>query len=239
MRAVDVKPIPGLEQLPWAEVWFHEIDEARWREASAAAREIGKPGLDVWTTDATPEVVAFLEERGYEEVRRYAISELDVSAADDPGPPAFPLVTFAERPDLVEALFAIARESYPDQPGRSAHRLESLDEWRVWGLDPHPPEACFIALEDDRVLGYGFLSVRGRAVVARVHGDRARRARPRRRERDQARPARVGEGARRAVSPHGQRDEARRHARDEPASRLPPALRRDRAARSRRLTATN
>ena len=50
---MDVNPIPGLEQLPWAEVWFHEIDEVRWREASAAAREIGKPGLDVWTTDAT------------------------------------------------------------------------------------------------------------------------------------------------------------------------------------------
>ena len=62
--------------------------------------------------DATPGVVAFLEERGYEEVRRYVISELDVAAADDPGPPAFPLVTFAERPDLVEAIFAIARESY-------------------------------------------------------------------------------------------------------------------------------
>src|SRR3954471_7341450 len=99
--------MPGLEQLPWAEVWFHHIDEARWRDASAAAREIGKPGLEVWTTDATPEVVAFLEERGYEEVRRYAISELDLAAADDPGPPAFPLVTLAERPDLVERLFEI------------------------------------------------------------------------------------------------------------------------------------
>ncbi len=157
---MDVKPIPGLEQLPWAEVWFHAIDEARWREASAAAREIGKSGLDVWTTDSTPEVVAFLEERGYEEVRRYTISELDVSAADDPGPPAFTLVTLADRPELVEPIFAIARESYPDQPGRSAHRLESVDEWRVWGLDPHPPEAYFIAVEDGRVLGYGFLSMR-------------------------------------------------------------------------------
>jgi hypothetical protein len=155
---VDVKPIPGLEQLPWAEVWFHEIDDARWREASAAASEIGKPGLEAWTTDATPEVVGFLEERGYAEVRRYAISELDVAAADDPGPPAFELVTLAERPDLVETVFAIARESYPDQPGRSEHRLDSLDAWRPWGLDPHPEEAYFIALEDDRVLGYGFLS---------------------------------------------------------------------------------
>ena len=180
---MDVKPIPGLEQLPWAEVWFHEIDEVRWREASAAAREIGKPGLDVWTTDATPEVVAFLEERGYEEVRRYAISELDVSAADDPGPPAFPLVTFAERPDLIEALFAIARESIPRPARPLGAPARGLDEWRVWGLDPHPPEACLIAVEDDRVLGYGFLSVRGEqwwhgfTGIARAERGRGARAR--------------------------------------------------------------
>src|SRR2546422_7773296 len=61
---VDVKPMPGLEHLPFAEVWFHEIDDDRWREASVAARELGKTGLEVWTTDATPGVVAFLEERG-------------------------------------------------------------------------------------------------------------------------------------------------------------------------------
>ncbi len=152
--------MPGLEHLPFAEVWFHEIDEARWREASAAARAIGKTGLEVWTTDKTPGVVSFLEERGYEPVRHYVISELDVTAAHDPEPPAFPLVTFAERPDLAPALFEIALESYRDQPGRSEQQIESFESWRSWGLDPHPPEAYFVALEDGRVLGYGFLEVR-------------------------------------------------------------------------------
>src|SRR3954454_8781219 len=60
-RRVNVIPIPGLEHLPFAEVWFHEIDEVRWREASAAARALGKTGLEAWTTDRTPEVVAFLQ----------------------------------------------------------------------------------------------------------------------------------------------------------------------------------
>jgi GNAT superfamily N-acetyltransferase len=149
--------MPGLEHLPFAEVWFHEIDETAWHEASVAARAIDKSGLEVWTTDKTPHVVSFLEERGYEVVRRYVISELDVAAAPHPAEPAFPLMTFAERPDLAPALFEIARKAYPDQPGRSEQRIESLDGWRVWGLDPHPPEAYFIALEDERVLGYGFL----------------------------------------------------------------------------------
>jgi len=158
---VDVKPMPGLEHLPFAEAWFHEVDDERWRAASDAARAIGKTGLEAWTTDKTPDVVSFLEARGYEPVRRYVISELDVAAAAGPDTPAFQLVTFAERPDLATELFAIAREAYGDQPGRAEQRLESLESWRTWGLDPHPPEAYFIALEGERVLGYGFLHVEG------------------------------------------------------------------------------
>jgi GNAT superfamily N-acetyltransferase len=151
--------MPGLEHLPFAEVWFHEIDEARWREASERALAIGKTGLEAWTTDRTPEVAAFLEARGYEIVRRYVISELDVAAAAMPEPPTFELTTFAERPDLANALFEIACESYPDQPGRPEQRLD-FDEWRVWGLGSHPALTYFIALEHGRAIGYGFLELR-------------------------------------------------------------------------------
>jgi hypothetical protein len=62
---VEVKPIPGLEHLPFAEVWFREIDDAAWREASSAASALGKGGLEVWTTDASPPVIEFLEDRDY------------------------------------------------------------------------------------------------------------------------------------------------------------------------------
>jgi mycothiol synthase len=152
---MDVKPIPGLEQLPYAEVWFHEVDEARWREASGLARELGKTGLEVWTTDRAPDVVAFLESRGYEEVRRYVISELDVAASPDPDPPAFDLVTFAERPDLGPALYELAQLAHPDQPGRSDSTVS--ESWWEWGLAANPAESYFIALDGDRVLGYGYL----------------------------------------------------------------------------------
>jgi GNAT superfamily N-acetyltransferase len=155
---MDVKPVPGLEQLPYAEVWFHELDEPRWREACARARELGKTGLEVWTTDRTPEVVAFLEPRGYEEVRRYVISELDVAAAPDPDPPAFGLVTLAQRPDLADALYALAQIAHADQPGRSESHVS--EAWYEWGLRANPPESYFIALDDDdRVLGYGYLEL--------------------------------------------------------------------------------
>jgi GNAT superfamily N-acetyltransferase len=176
--SVEVKPIPGLEHLPFAEVWFHEIDEAAWREASSAATALGKSGLEVWTTDASPAVVDFLEARAYEHVRRYVISELDVAAAPAPDLPAFPLVTFAERPDLAEAVYAIAVDAYADQPGRSETRLGSFEEWRSWGLDPHPADAYFIAVDAARVLGYGFLEVDGEnwknGFMAIARGERGR-----------------------------------------------------------------
>jgi GNAT superfamily N-acetyltransferase len=158
---MEVKPLPGLEHLPFAEVWLREPDERAWRAASAAARAIGKDGLEVWTTDETPGVVSFLEARGYEIVRRYVISELDVAVAPEPDPPTVPLTTFAARPDLAMELYEVACEAYPDQPGRAENRMSPFEVWRTWGLDPHPADAYFIALDGDRVLGYGYLEVDG------------------------------------------------------------------------------
>jgi GNAT superfamily N-acetyltransferase len=158
---MEVNPIPGLEHLPFAEVWLREPSDALWHQASAAARAIGKESLEVWTTDETPDVVPFLEARGYGIVRRYRITELEVTTAPDPDPPAFPLTTFAARPDLADELYEIACEAYPDQPGRSEQRMPPFDDWRSWGLDPHPADAYFIALDGERVLGYGYLEVEG------------------------------------------------------------------------------
>jgi mycothiol synthase len=155
---MEIRPIPGLEHLPFAEVWFHAIDDDAWRAASEAARAIGKTGLEVWTTTRSPEVAQWLEERGYDEVRRYVISELDVSAAPDLGPPSFEVVTLVDRPDLQEELHELARIAYADQPGRAENRLEG---WLDWGLHAHRPDAYFIALEGGGLLGYGYLQLEG------------------------------------------------------------------------------
>lgn len=148
--------MPGLERLPYAEVWFHAVDDALWQEASSRARAIGKTGLEVWTTDRTPGVARFFETRGYREVRRYVISQLDVAAAPRPEPPAFELVTLRERPDLAPALFALAQVAHADQPGRSETVLG--DTWHQWGLAANPAEAYFVALGGGRVLAYGYLA---------------------------------------------------------------------------------
>lgn len=158
---MDVHAIPGLEHLPYAEMWLHAADDARWRDASVAAGALGKTGLEVWTTTRTPEVVPFLVERGYEEARRYAISELDVEAAPDPGEPRFEIASLAGRPELAGELFELAQVAYRDQPGRAETRVD--EEWFEWGLRAHPAESYFVAREDGRVLGYGYLERDGDA----------------------------------------------------------------------------
>jgi GNAT superfamily N-acetyltransferase len=156
---VQVQEIPGLGHLPYAEVWFHEVDDERWREASDGARGIGKSGLEVWTTTKTQQVADFFASREYEEVRRYAISELDVASARDLGAPELEIVAFADRPELADELYAIARTAYPDQFGREGTYIG--EEWYEWGLRAHPPESYLIALEDGRALGYGYLEHEG------------------------------------------------------------------------------
>lgn len=154
-----MREIPGLEQLPYAEAWFDAADETALVRASAAARALGKSGLEAWTTTRTPEVVPFLEGRGFAEVRRYVISELDVASSTDPGAPRLEVVALSERPGLEESLFELARACYPDQPGRAETRVD--EEWFEWGLRAHPPEGFFVALDGSRVLGYGYLEREG------------------------------------------------------------------------------
>ena len=158
---MDVRAIPGQGHLPWAEVWFHTVDEESWREASRKARELGKRGLEVWTTEAHPDVGAFLKQRGYEEVRRYLRFALDVGAAADPGDPGWPLTTLAERPELLPQVYDVAREVYVDQPGREDSDIGSLEVWQAWAVDPNPKDAFVVALAEDRAVGFGFLVVHG------------------------------------------------------------------------------
>jgi len=41
--------------------------------------------------------------------------------------------------------------------------MSPYEVWRSWGLDPHPADAYFIAVDGDRVLGYGYLEVDGKS----------------------------------------------------------------------------
>ncbi len=160
-RPMDVRPIPGQEHLRWAETSLPAAEEPAWHEASRAARELGKTGLEVWTTEAHPEVVRFLTERGYREAFRYLRYALDLAAAPDPGDPEHEVTSLALRPGLLPQIYAVALETYPDQPGRRDANIGTIQNWCGFAVDPNPPDAFMIALEDGVVIGFAILAVDG------------------------------------------------------------------------------
>jgi GNAT superfamily N-acetyltransferase len=106
--------------------------------------------------------LAFAEQRGFREVSRDRDVMLDVTklAPDAPDPPAgFALVTFAERPDLLPAVFSLDSEVAPDVPGHEAHAPRTYEHWHRQNVEGPGAllEACFVALEGDEVVGYAAL----------------------------------------------------------------------------------
>jgi mycothiol synthase len=106
--------------------------------------------------DAT---LAFAEHRGFNEVGRERDVLLDLSkvptAAPDT-PAGITLVTFAERPDLIRAVFAVDTEVSVDVPSHGTNEPMKYEDWSRENLEGPGafPEGCVIALEGDEVVGY-------------------------------------------------------------------------------------
>jgi GNAT superfamily N-acetyltransferase len=127
------------------------------------AVEHGATELDAPVAEGDDGSLAWAAARGYEEAGRNSRMVLDLTAIEAPAvePPAgIEIVTWAERPDLAEGLWEIAREAGPDIPGEEETEVGELDEWleRDMRGSGDRPEAVFVAVENGEVLGYAKLS---------------------------------------------------------------------------------
>jgi mycothiol synthase len=105
------------------------------------------------------ETLAFVNRRGFREVGRERDVVLDltkVAAVAAETPPGITLVSFAERPDLIPAVFAVDNEVTVDVPAHAQHEPLPYETWARENIEGPGafPEACFIALEGDEVVGY-------------------------------------------------------------------------------------
>jgi GNAT superfamily N-acetyltransferase len=127
------------------------------------AVEHGATELDAPVAEGDDGSLAWAAARGYEEAGRNSRMVLDLTAIEAPAvePPAgTEIVTWAERPDLAEGLWEVAREAGPDIPGEEETEVGELDEWleRDMRGSGDRPEAVFVAVENGEVLGYAKLS---------------------------------------------------------------------------------
>ena len=126
--------------------------------------ERGITELDAPVSEEDEGSIAWAATRGYHEAGRNSRMVLDLTAIETPTvepPPGIEIVTWAERPELAEGLWEVAREASPDIPGQEETDVGPLEEWldRDMRGSGDRPEAVFVAVEDGEVLGYAKLSL--------------------------------------------------------------------------------
>lgn len=132
---------------------------ALYRDLSAWCAE---RGLDAFEARMEADDEASLElvlRHGFTEIGRDTRMVLDLTTTDAPSleaPPGIEIVTWAERPDLARGMYDVAAEAYPDVPGSGDDAMEPFEDWLAHDLrgSADRPEATFVALAGDEVVGY-------------------------------------------------------------------------------------
>jgi len=128
------------------------------------ARELGYRELIGEVRERDADSIEWTERRGFVEVGRNSRLVLDLASIEPPeiDPPAgVAVTTWAERPDLIEDVYAVAREAYPDVPGEADEVMPSFEQWLSMDMQGagDRPKATFVALAGDEVAGYAKLSL--------------------------------------------------------------------------------
>jgi len=108
--------------------------------------------------------LAFAGRRGFVEVERNPRMVLDLASIEEPQvvPPAgVEITSWAERPELARGIYEVAAEAYADVPGAEGDEMESFEDWLAHDMNGSGdvPEATFVALAGDEVVGYAKFSL--------------------------------------------------------------------------------
>ncbi len=146
------------------------VPEARGRGVGSAllervgtwAADLGYRELMGAVEEADPASLAWTERRGFAEVGRNTRLVLDLAGVEAPAvapPPGIEIVTWAERLELTRGIYTVACEAYPDDPSSEDDEMPSFEDWLSMDMQgaSDRPEATFVALAGDEVVGYAKL----------------------------------------------------------------------------------
>ncbi len=129
------------------------------------SREHGLHAIEAVAADNDEESVAFAGRRGFVEDHREKGVALDLMRVDPPPvelPAGVEIVTWAERPELARGMYEVALEASPDIPGAEEEQVEPFEAWLAHDMQGGPgdrPEATFVALAGDEVVGWAKFSL--------------------------------------------------------------------------------
>jgi GNAT superfamily N-acetyltransferase len=132
---------------------------------SGWARERGLETIQTIVADDDPDSLAFAQRRGFAEESREKGVSLDLTRIEPPSveaPDGVEIVTWAERPELDRGMYEVVLEAAPNIPGSEEGLVEPFEDWLAHDMQAGPgdrPEATFIALAGDEVIGYAKFSL--------------------------------------------------------------------------------
>ncbi len=188
-RAVGAATVGRIYMFPpeypdlWASIVVLSADRRRGiggvllEALSEQARGTGKTGLQLRASEAYPEGIEFLANRGFTEFERARMVRLELDGLAAPAvdlPDGITLATLAERPDLIGGVHAVAVETFADIPsGDDPIAAGDLAEFRARDVDRPgiPPEAFMIGVDmaSDDVVGYASLMMIPSSTTAAWH----------------------------------------------------------------------
>jgi mycothiol synthase len=132
---------------------------ALYRAVSEWARSIEADRLYGDVEESDPESLDWALRRGFVERSRDSRLVLDLDGIEPPAvvsPEGIEIVTWAERPELIDGIYEVYAEASPDIPGEEDEPIAPYAEWRRqhMGGSADKPEATFVALAGDEVVGY-------------------------------------------------------------------------------------
>jgi GNAT superfamily N-acetyltransferase len=137
---------------------------ALYEAISMWASERGARELEVSVSGNDPESLSYAQRRGFTEVRREVGLVLSLAGVSPPRvqPPAgIEIVTWAQRPELARGMYEVDLEIHPDIPGFEDVAVEPFEDWMAHNMQrpTDSPEATFIALAGEEVVGFAKLSL--------------------------------------------------------------------------------
>lgn len=146
------------------------VGTALYEAVSAWASERGAHELEVSVADNDAESLSFAQHRDFIEERREVrlVLKLAGITPSQVRPPAgIEIVTWAERPELARGMYAVDIEARPDIPGFDDVTAEPFEEWMAHLMQrpTDSPEATFIALAGEEVVGFAKLSLTASAAA--------------------------------------------------------------------------
>ena len=140
------------------------VGTALYRELADWVQERGCVMLETTVAEDDADSIAWADRRGFREVGRNSRLALDLTSIEEPAidpPEGVEIVTWADRPDLTRAIYAVACEAYPDVPGERRLPMDTYEDWLSRDMQgaSDRPEATFVAISDGEVAGYAKLAL--------------------------------------------------------------------------------